>query len=159
MKKTAIATAAGIAIGIVITVVGMMTLMPKMMIHERKSPLGYEETIDQLTTVITNGGWIISQKINMQQSIAKYGKTIPRVTLLKICQADYAGRILNTDDAMFVSVMMPCTIAVYQKSDGKTYVSTMNTGMMGRLFGGVIAEVMAGSVAKDEAKFTEFLNR
>jgi hypothetical protein len=31
--------------------------------------------------------------------------------------------------------------------------------MMGRLFGGVIAEVMAGSVAKDEAKFTEFLNR
>jgi len=129
-----------------------------MMLHENESPLGYQETIAHLENVITNSGWIISRKINMQKSIAQYGKKIPPVTIIKICQADYADKILNTDEAMYVSVMMPCSIAVYQKSDGKTYVSTMNTGLMGKMFGGVVADVMGGPVAKDEEKFMEFLN-
>jgi uncharacterized protein (DUF302 family) len=159
MKNKIITLVIGMIAGILLAGIAMASMMPKMMIHERQSPLGYTETIERLATAVTNGGWIIAQKKDMQKSIAPYGKTIPPVTLLKICQADYASRILNTDDAMYVSVMMPCTIAVYQKSDGKTYVSTMNTGLMGRLFGGVITEVMAGPVSADEAKFTEFLNR
>jgi uncharacterized protein (DUF302 family) len=158
MKNKIITLVIGIVAGALLAGIAMVSVMPKMMIHERRSPLDYTETIERLATAVTNGGWIIAQKKDMQKSIAPYGKTIPPVTLLKICQADYASRILNTDDAMYVSVMMPCTIAVYQKSDGKTYVSTLNTGLMGRLFGGVIAEVMAGPVSADEAKFTEFLN-
>lgn len=59
---------------------------------------------------------------------------------------------------MYVSVMMPCSIAVYQKNDGKTYVSTMNNGLMGKMFGGVVAEVMGGPVAANEEKFMAFLN-
>ena len=58
----------------------------------------------------------------------------------------------------FLSVMMPCSIAVYEKADGKTYVSTMNSGLMGKMFGGTAAAVMAGPVAKDTAAFTSFLN-
>ena len=48
---------------------------------------------------------------------------------------------------------MPCTIAVYQKNDGKTYIGTMNAGVMGKLFGGVISEVMAGPVSADQEAF------
>ncbi len=59
---------------------------------------------------------------------------------------------------MYVSLMMPCTISIYEKSDGQTYVATMNAGLMGRLFGGTVARVMAGSVAPETAKFTSFLN-
>ncbi len=153
MKKLSI----GILLGGIITAGSVLFLMPGMMIHERVSPLGYDETVEKLITAVTNGGWVISQKIDMQSSIARYGKTIPPVTLLKIFQADYAEKILNTEDAMFVSVMMPCTLSIYQKKDGKTYVSTMNTGLMGRLFGGVISDVMAGPVAEDEKRFTAFL--
>jgi len=159
MKKIIIALSLGIVGGILLTGIAVASVMPKMMLHENESPLGYQETVAHLENVITNSGWIISQKINMQQSIAKYGKTIQPVTLIKICQADYADRILNTDEAMYVSVMMPCSISVYQKSNGKTYVSTMNTGLMGRMFGGVVAEVMGGPVAADEEKFTAFLHR
>lgn len=155
MKKILLGVTAGIAI----TLSAGMAIMPKMMIHENESPLGYEETIQHLENVITNSGWIISRKMDMQKSIAKHGKTIPPVTLIKICQADYADQILNTDAAMYVSVMMPCSISIYQKSDGKTYVSTMNTGLMGRIFGGVVADVMGGPVAKDEATFMEFLEK
>jgi uncharacterized protein (DUF302 family) len=158
MKKIITASVAGIVIGILLTGITMASVMPKMMLHEKESPLGYAETIQQLEQAVTNGGWILSSKVDMQKSIAKHGKTIPKITLLKICQADYADKILNTDDAMYVSVMMPCSMAVYQKDNGKTYVSTMNTGLMGRMFGGVVAEVMGGSVATDEKQFTQFLN-
>jgi hypothetical protein len=47
---------------------------------------------------------------------------------------------------------MPCTIAVYESDDGKIYISKMNTGLMGKVFGGTIARVMGGCVSRDEAK-------
>ena len=34
----------------------------------------------------------------------------------------------------------------------KTYLSKMNVGLMGKMFGGNIAKVMGGSVAVDEHK-------
>ncbi|MBC8206251.1 MAG: DUF302 domain-containing protein [Kiritimatiellales bacterium] len=159
MRNKIITLIAGIIAGVLFAGVAMMSIMPKMMLHEKESPLGYQETIAHLENVITNNGWIISRKIDLQKSISQYGKTIPQVTIIKICQADYAEKILNTDEAMYVSVMMPCSMAVYQKSDGKTYVSTMNTGLMGKMFGGVVAEVMGGPVAADEAEFTAFLHQ
>ena len=159
MKNTLKGIIIGIIAGIFITAIGMVVAMPRMMLHENKSPLGYEETISHLENAITNGGWIISRKMDMRKSLAKHGKKAPPVTLLKICQADYASTILNDEESMYVSVMMPCTIAVYQKKDGGTYVSTMNIKMMGQMFGGIIADVMAGKVAKDEAEFTAFLHR
>ena len=48
--------------------------------------------------------------------------------------------------------LMPCAIAVYEGDDGAVYVSGMNMGLMGKMFGGNIAEVMGGSVADDERK-------
>lgn len=158
MKRNLALLSAGLLAGILLTGITTKKVMPKMMLHEKESPLDYQETVTHLERVITNSGWVISRKIDMQKSIARYGKAIPEVTIIKICQADYAEKILNTDEAMYVSVMMPCSIAVYRKSDGKTYVSTMNTGLMGKLFGGVVASVMGGPVAADEKKFMEFLN-
>jgi len=48
------------------------------------------------------------------------------------------------DDARLVSAMMPCTISVYEKDDGNIYVAHMNAGLMGKVFGGVIAVPLAG---------------
>jgi uncharacterized protein (DUF302 family) len=158
MKKTVTTLIIGIISGILLAGITMVYVMPKIMIHEKESPLGYTETIQHLESTITSNGWIISRTLDLQKSMDKQEKNIPPVTLLKICQADYADQILNTDDAMYVSVMMPCGIAIYQKSDGKTYVSTMNTGLMGRMFGGVVAKVMGGPVAADEEQFLNFLN-
>ncbi|MDA3896843.1 MAG: DUF302 domain-containing protein [Desulfobacteraceae bacterium] len=57
-----------------------------------------------------------------------------------------------------MSVMMPCTISVYQKTDGKAYVGAMNAGLMGKMFGGVVAEVMGNVVAKQQKSFIRFVN-
>jgi uncharacterized protein (DUF302 family) len=148
----------GIIIGIVLTAVTAKLAAPGMMLKVRVSPLDYEETVSKIESAVTNGGWVISQKMDMQKSLSKHGKTIPRVTLLKICEPNHAANILNDDDAMYVSLMMPCTISIYEKSDGTVCVGTMNAGLMGRIFGGTVAEVMAGSVAPETAVFTDFLN-
>jgi len=34
-----------------------------------------------------------------------------------------------------------CTIAVYEKSDGKTYISMMNLEAMGKMYGGDVLEM------------------
>ena len=38
--------------------------------------------------------------------------------------------------------MMPCRLSVYEKSDGKTYVSRMNIKKFASEMGGVIQDVM-----------------
>ena len=46
--------------------------------------------------------------------------------------------------------MMPCRVTSYEKSDGKTYVSRMNTGLMGRMMMDVVPEVMADGTRESE---------
>lgn len=43
-----------------------------------------------------------------------------------------------------------CTISVYEKKDGRTYIASMNAGLLGKMFGGSIAEVMGDVVAKQQ---------
>jgi uncharacterized protein (DUF302 family) len=45
---------------------------------------------------------------------------------------------------------MPCRVAIYEKSNGKVYVSRMNTGLMGKMMGGIIPEVMAVASRESE---------
>ena len=94
----------------------------------------------------------------MDESIAKHGgrPTLP-VRLVNLCRASHASRILNDPASRRVSVMMPCTIAVYSGEEGVTHVATMNAGLMGKMFGGVVAEVMGGPVSTEQADIISFL--
>jgi uncharacterized protein (DUF302 family) len=47
-----------------------------------------------------------------------------------------------------MTAVMPCRIGVYER-DGKTYISSMRIGLIGRMFGGAIAKY-TGLAAKDE---------
>ena len=46
------------------------------------------------------------------------------------------------DDERIVSSMMPCRISVYEKSDGKTYLSRINTKLLAANFEGAVKELM-----------------
>jgi uncharacterized protein (DUF302 family) len=152
MKKLLI----GILIGILGTVAVTVKIMPAMMLSEMQSPLGYEETIAYIENNVTNAGWKVSAVMRLDKTLAKEGKTVRPVASMKICQPDHAEKVLLDDDARFLSVMMPCTIAVYEKTDGRTYIATMNAALMGRMFGGTAAEVMGGPVAEETAAFIAF---
>ena len=146
----------GILIGFIITLATIVLVAPGQMVSEKQSPLGYEETIAFIQANATNSGWKVSAVMRLDKTLAKEGKSVLPVASLKICQPDYAEQVLNDDDARFLSVMMPCSIAVYEKADGKTYVSTMNASLIGKLFGGTVSDVMAGPVSKETAAFVDF---
>jgi uncharacterized protein (DUF302 family) len=152
MKKFISGTVFGITVGLI----GMMLVMPKLMLSEQLSPLGYEETITHIQKKVTDGGWKVSALMRLDKTLAKDGKEVLPVASFKICQPDHAEQILLDDNARFLSVMMPCSIGVYEKADGKTYISSMNSALMGRMFGGTAQKVMGGAVAKESAAFIEF---
>lgn len=148
----------GIVLGALLLGIPLLKALPKLMLKERKSPHGHDKTVQLIEEAVAAGGWNVSAAMDLQKSLAKHDRQVARVTVLKICAPGHAEKILKDDDAMFVSVLMPCSIAVYDKTDGQTYVSTMNSGLMGRMFGGTVAEVMSGPVAKETQAFTAFLD-
>lgn len=152
MKKILI----GILIGTGVSLIAITKIIPQLMVAEIQSPMGYEETIAHIQGNATNAGWKVSAVMRLDKSLAKEGKTVLPAASLKICQPDYAEEVLKDDGARFLSVMMPCSIAVYEKADGKTYISTMNTKLLGHMFGGTVAKVMAGPVARETAGFVQF---
>ena len=147
----------GVVAGILIVCVAGWIMMPKMMLKEYESPFSVEETVEKIKANAVAEGWVVGSVIPLHQSIKKHGgyDQTP-VMLVNLCQADHAHKILQSDDTKIVSVMMPCTISVYQKTDGSTYIGAMNAGLMGKMFGGVVAEVMGDMVAKQQKRFIGF---
>lgn len=149
--KYLISGIAGVLIGGSVSIVLVVVLMPSMMLKTHETTFGYDETIAALQDHIKEAGWVVSGVKEMNQSLAKEGVDFkPRVTLVSLCQPHYAESILTTD--RHISVMMPCKFSVWEGDDGKVYLTQMNTGLMGRLFGGNVAKVMGSSVSADEEK-------
>ena len=148
-RTIAISFVGGVALGIVVTGVAVWLLMPGMMIVSKESRLGFDETVSAIDKAIADHGWISPGTTDMQRSLVKHGNDFPyRVTIIKLCHPQYANDVLTTD--RYVACLMPCSIAVWEGDDGRVYISKMNTGLMGKMFGGNIAKVMGQQVSRDE---------
>lgn len=133
------------------------TMAPKMMLNERLSPYGTEKTVQTIQANAIKHGWVASDVISLHTSIKKYGGyELEPVYLVNLCNATHAYNILKKDKQKIISVMMPCTISVYEKSDGKTYIGTMNASLMGKMFGGDVAQIFGKDVAREQDMFIEF---
>lgn len=151
-----IAAGLGVLIGMFVTGLVLFAAMPSMMLKTYETNYGYDEMIARLQERIEAGGWVVSGVSDMNKSLAKQGVGFePRVTLVSLCQPQYAESVLTSD--RYVSVMMPCKFSVWEDDDGKVYLTKMNMGLMGKLFGGNIAKIMGGHVAVDEEQMLEGL--
>jgi uncharacterized protein (DUF302 family) len=125
---------------------------------ETASPFGtVEETVAAIKQNIeAEPNWVVNGVKPMDKKIKELsGIEIPPVTLIDACNPYHAGEILKNDEDRYASVMMPCTIAVYEKSDGIVYVGTMNARLIGEMFGGAVAKIMGGTVAEDQDRFLQ----
>jgi uncharacterized protein (DUF302 family) len=151
VARAVVALLAGLVLGALLTGVGAWVAMPRLMITSHVSPLGLDETVEALEAAIAEAGWSSPGTMNLNASLAKHGRRFePRVRVIKLCNATCAADVLTTDRR--VSCLMPCSIAVWEGDDGTVMISKLNTGLMGRLFGGNVARVMGGPVAADEAR-------
>lgn len=156
--KTAVNMIIGFVVGVILFGIIAWNMMAGMMLNEKVSPYSVDETVAKIMDNAKAIGWNATRK-DLYKSVEKHGGVaVEPVVLVDLCQADHASKILKDDKARIVSVMMPCTVSVYVKEDGKAYVGFMNAGLLGKAFGGIVAEVMGGDVAADQQKFLSFLN-
>ncbi len=129
-----------------------------MMVHESKSPYDFDKTVSTIMDNVKAAGWSMPKIYDIQKMLLEKGKSdVGRMKIVKLCNPDYAESLLAVDDSKFVGVMMPCSVAIYEKADGKTYVSAMNMKLMSYLFGGDIGEIL-GKVAAADAEILGVLD-
>ena len=157
MKKI-VTSLALILVGALSMGVIMFNMAPGMMVHEFKSPYGVDETVKIISQNAKKQGWVVKNVVNMQKSMKKkLNKEVLPTKVMKLGQAEYAYTLLAKDDTHFVAAMMPHSISIYEKSDGNTYISSMNMGLMGKIFGGETDRIM-GKVQADDDIILNFLN-
>ncbi len=109
---------------------------------ENQSKYGFDKTVDLLVAEAERREWKVPAIHDLQQSLAKSGKTVKPVKVIEICKPAYSGQMLELNDERIMSVMMPCRISVYVKDDGKTYIALLDGGEMATGQQGKIARVM-----------------
>lgn len=127
-----------------------------LMFVERASPFGMDETVARVQHNILNSGtgWTLSGLRNPGRAVQGDGGNVLPVVMVEACSTRYSGPILKEDSVRFLSILMPCKITVYKKNDGKVYIANMNAGLMGKMFGPLVGDIM-GKVAEDQQKFIE----
>lgn len=148
----------GIIVGIALTGIIAWKSAGSFMFNEIESPFGVEETAARIQRNIQgleDRGWKLSGLRDPSKAVAFSGTNVLPVLLVEACSTTYSGPLLKDDDTRILSILMPCSITVYKKDNGKTYIGLMNSGLMGQLFGSKVAAIM-GEVAKDQAKFVSF---
>ena len=118
---------------------------PTEMLIESQSLFGFDKTVELIHEAVTIKEWRMPALHDLQQTLRNTGKEILPVKVFEICKPEFSGRILELDAERIVSTLMPCRISVYERADGKTYISRMNSALLGKSFGGIIEEVMNAS--------------
>jgi len=148
----------GVAVGIVSTAIATFLVAGSLMFNEVESPFGVEETAARIQRNIqglSDKGWNLSGLRSPSKAVAAAGTNVLPVLLIEACSTTYSGPLLKEDKTRILSILMPCSITVFKKDNGKTYIGTMNAGLLGKLFGSKVAEIM-GRIAEDQAVMLSF---
>lgn len=159
MKKNLLTGILGLVIGIALTFVVMYKAAPGMMLIEDESKFTtFEETVSTFEQSVLDHNWKIPTIHDLQKTMAKFGRDVKKVKVFELCHPDHAGRILEKSDERVVSSLMPCRVAIYEKADGKVYISRMNSGLMASTMKGIIPEVMKEAAVQNEEILEAILN-
>ncbi len=133
-----------IVIGMLLMGVGVWIMMPKMMLTTYKSKSDFNETVEKLIAAIkSKGDWKVTKEFDFQKNIHDAGHDkIEKVGSIAICNPKYASMILSEEPNRKVTAIMPITLGVFENKTGQVFISELNIGMMGMIFGGTIARVM-----------------
>jgi uncharacterized protein (DUF302 family) len=133
--------------------------MPALMLVTESSPHGYEATIARLEQSLTaRADWKVLAVNDYQKAVAPFG-AIERAGSINVCNPRYASRILGNPADRSVTAFMPLAVGVYEDGSGDVYVTRLNVGLLGRMFGGTISEVMGQAGADLERAVASALEK
>lgn len=151
MNKSILFGLVGLISGVVITLAAIFFSAQSVFFNEQETNRDFETSVEVFKETAKEKGWSIPTVHDMQKTMAKFGNDVHKAEVFELCHPDHAYEILSRDAERIVMSMMPCRVAIYEKSDGKTYVSAMNTGLMGNMMKGVVPEVMKAASRESDA--------
>ena len=148
MTKSVLQAAGWILVGMVIMGFIVWFTMPSLMLINHKSNRSYDDTVAVLSEALKKKqDWRVLTINDYQKSTSAFG-AIERVSSINVCNPRSASKILADEADRRVTAFMPLAIGVYEDKKGQVFVSRLNVGLMGMMFGGTIADVM-GMAGKD----------
>lgn len=150
MKNMTTGIIIGLFAGVLVASLAIFFASPSLMLKENKSKHDFETTLAEIEKSVESLGWKIPHINDLQATMHKFGKDVRQVKVYEICHPEHAFRVLKQDDERIVSSLMPCRIAIYEKSDGSVYVSRMNAGLMSKPMNKIIRSTMSVAAAETE---------
>src|SRR5512137_1408491 len=148
MTKGALHAAGWVLVGMALMGLIVWFTMPSLMLIKHKSNRSYDDTVAILSEALKKQqDWRVLTINDYQKSTAAFG-AMERVGSMNVCNPRYASKILADDANRGVTAFMPMAIGVFEDKKGQVYVSQLNVGLLGMMFGGTIADVM-GLAGKD----------
>ncbi len=150
--KTLLLIAAGFIAGTAFTLVTAWKIFPSLMFEIKESKYDYRETVDLIEKSSEDHGWAVAKIWDLGDRIGRAGyDDAPHAKVLELCHAENLYEVLKNEEDMYLSVLMPCRIAVYELNNGKVFISRMNIGLMSKFFSPNVKKIMGG-VAEDDEK-------
>lgn len=148
MSKSILQATGWVLVGMVLMGLIVWFTMPSLMLVKHKSNRSYDETVAALSeTLKKKQDWRVLTVNDYQKNTAAFG-AMERAGSMNICNPRYASKILANDADRGVTAFMPLALGVYEDKKGQVFVSQLNVGLLGMMFGGTIADVM-GMAGKD----------
>ncbi len=158
MKKLLITGISTFIAGGLLAVFVVFKMSPGMMLLEDSSPHNFETTVQKFEQAVKQQGWKIPKVHDLQATMHGFGKTVGPVMVFELCHPEHAEKILRESEERIVSTMMPCRVAIYEKADGRVYVSRMNSALMANAMGGIVKQVMAEAFLENEQMIEATIN-
>lgn len=123
-----------------------------------ESRFSFEETISRIEKKAAELGWKVPAVHKLHNSVAKAGFEVLPVAVVEVCNPKLAGKILERDDARFITPMMPIRISVYVNSGEKVLISRMNPAIMKMILEGELLEIVLSSCSSAEKILEGIIN-
>jgi uncharacterized protein (DUF302 family) len=148
--KNLIYLISGLLSGILIVLMAILFWSQSVLFQEKESLYSFDESVRRLEESVKVNQWRTPAVHDMQKTMASIGKEVLQARIYELCKPEYAYEVVRDDDGRRASTMLPCRVAIYEKTDGKTYVSLMNMTLMARLMNGSLPEMMKKASADIE---------
>ena len=96
-----------------------------------ESKKSFDDTVEALLEKAAANNFMVQFVHDVSATLAEKGFERERVTIVEMCNAKYASRVLAAD--VKIGLMLPCPIMVYAE-DGKVFISTMRPTLIGGFF-------------------------
>lgn len=154
--------ACGVALGAVSVGFSAVKLMQTKMIMEKRSTKTFQDTCESVEETVKSfkdEGWGFAFNNWSPYQALKSKNLVPdgvdNAMVYFVCNARLASKVISANRAMMA--IMPCSWAVYEKSEGGVYVAKMNIGLMSKIFTGAIREMMINVETTESRMFDKIL--